>query len=179
MKCKLRDICSFTTGRLNSNAAVENGKYPFFTCSPETLRINNYAFDQEAILLAGNNAEGNFNIKYYSGKFNAYQRTYVFTAFSNCYLKYLYYSLKLCLENFKQISQGTATKFLTAKLLNSFEIELPSIDVQKKIASILTGIDDKIELNNAINHNLQQQIQALFSAAFVHPFLTAIAAPNV
>lgn len=167
MKCKLRDICSFTTGRLNSNAAVENGKYPFFTCSPETLRINNYAFDQEAILLAGNNAEGNFNIKYYSGKFNAYQRTYVFTVFSNCYLKYLYYSLKLCLENFKQISQGTATKFLTAKLLNSFEIELPSIDVQKKIASILTGIDDKIELNYAINHNLQQQAETIFKKWFI------------
>lgn len=58
MKCKLSEICSFTTGKLNSNAAVENGKYPFFTCSPETLKINDYAFDQEAILLAGNNAEG-------------------------------------------------------------------------------------------------------------------------
>lgn len=166
MKCKLSEICSFTTGKLNSNAAVENGKYPFFTCSPETLKINDYAFDQEAILLAGNNAEGNFNIKYYVGKFNAYQRTYVFSAAKNCYLKYLYYSLKLCLENFKQISQGTATKFLTAKILNSFEIELPSLDIQKKIASILTNLDDKIELNNAINHNLQQQAQALYHKIF-------------
>ena len=56
-KVILSDIASFTTGKLNSNAAVENGKYPFFTCSPETLRIDNYAFEQEAILLAGNNAE--------------------------------------------------------------------------------------------------------------------------
>ena len=60
---KLGDIAKFQTGKLNSNAAVENGKYPFFTCSPNTLAIDNYAFDKEAILLAGNNAEGNFSIK--------------------------------------------------------------------------------------------------------------------
>lgn len=70
---KLGEIAIFKTGKLNSNAAVKNGKYPFFTCSPITLAINEYAYDQEAILLAGNNAEGNFSIKKYSGKFNAYQ----------------------------------------------------------------------------------------------------------
>ena len=74
---KLGEIASFQTGKLNSNEAVENGLYPFFTCSPITLRINTYAYDQKAILLAGNNAEGNFSIKYYEGKFNAYQRTYI------------------------------------------------------------------------------------------------------
>ena len=166
-KTALSEIASFTTGKLNSNASVENGKYPFFTCSPETLRINDYAFDQAAILLAGNNAEGNFNIKFYSGKFNAYQRTYVFSAKNNCNLKYLYYSLRLCLDNFKRISQGTATKFLTAKILNSFEIMLPSIDTQKRIAAILSAIDDKIELNTAINENLEQQAQAIFKSWFV------------
>ena len=160
-KVILSDIASFTTGKLNSNAAVENGKYPFFTCSPETLRIDNYAFEQEAILLAGNNAEGNFNIKYYNGKFNAYQRTYVFTAKDNCVLRFLFYSLKLCLDNFKRISQGTATKFLTAKILNSFELMLPNLKMQQQIASILSAIDDKIELNTAINENLEQQIQAI------------------
>ena len=165
-KVILSDIASFTTGKLNSNAAVENGKYPFFTCSPETLRIDNYAFEQEAILLAGNNAEGNFNIKYYNGKFNAYQRTYVFTAKDNCVLRFLFYSLKLCLDNFKRISQGTATKFLTAKILNSFELMLPNLKMQQQIASILSAIDDKIELNTAINENLESQAQALYNKFF-------------
>ena len=170
MKCervKLSKICSFTTGKLNSNASVENGIYPFFTCSPETLRINEYAFNQKAVLLAGNNAEGKFNIKYYNGKFNAYQRTYVLTSYNNCNIKFLYYSLKLCLENFKRISQGTATRFLTAKILNNFEIDLPSLDDQKKITDILSAIDEKIELNNAINNNLEQQAQALYQHMFI------------
>ncbi|MDE6036595.1 MAG: restriction endonuclease subunit S, partial [Ruminococcus sp.] len=166
-KVKLSEICSFTTGKLNSNMAVKNGKYPFFTCSPETLRINDYAFNQEAILLAGNNANGNFNIKFYKGKFNAYQRTYVFTASEKCNLKYLYYYLKLCLEDFKRLSQGTATQFLTAKILNSFEIRLPSMERQGKIASVLSALDEKIELNNRINQNLEEQAQTIFKSWFV------------
>jgi len=60
---KLTEVADFKTGKLNSNAAVKNGLYPFFTCSPETLSIDEFAFDTKAILLAGNNAEGNFAIK--------------------------------------------------------------------------------------------------------------------
>ena len=76
-ECKLGEIATYRTGKLNSNASTENGKYPFFTCSPITAKIDNYAFDEEALLLAGNNANGIFSLKYYKGKFNAYQRTYL------------------------------------------------------------------------------------------------------
>ena len=166
---KLGEIANFTTGKLNSNAAVENGKYPFFTCSPQTFRINDYAFDQDAILLAGNNAEGNFNIKRFSGKFNAYQRTYVISEKdkNEIDLDYLFYALKLYLNEFKHISQGTATKFLTAQILNAFPIQLPTLETQQKIAAILSSLDEKIELNNKINENIEQQAQALFKSWFV------------
>lgn len=65
------DVFNTTTGKLDSNAMVENGKYPFFTCAKEVFRIDRYAFDQEALLLAGNNAAGKYDVKYYKGKFNA------------------------------------------------------------------------------------------------------------
>ena len=165
---KLGDIAKFQTGKLNSNAAVENGKYPFFTCSPNTLAIDNYAFDKEAILLAGNNAEGNFSIKYYKGKFNAYQRTYIIETYNDkCDIKFLFYALKLCLQQFKLMSQGTSTKFLTAVILNNFEISLPSLPEQRRIAGILSAIDDKIENNRRINTNLELQAQALFDEWFI------------
>lgn len=79
-KFHLCELCSIRTGRLDANAAVENGRYPFFTCSREELRINNYSFNGEAILLAGNGDVG--HTKYYSGKFDAYQRTYVLMDFN-------------------------------------------------------------------------------------------------
>ena len=165
---KLGEIASFKTGKLNSNAAVENGEYPFFTCSPITLAIDKYAYNQKAILLAGNNAEGNFSIKYYEGKFNAYQRTYIIESQENvCYLKFLYYSLMLCLQEFKLISQGTSTRFLTAVILNNFEILLPPLDEQKRIASILSSLDDKINLLNRENATLEAMAGTLFRQWFI------------
>ena len=165
---KLGEFATFKTGKLNSNAAVENGCYPFFTCSPETLRINDYAFDQKAILLAGNNAEGNFNIKYYEGKFNAYQRTYVINPIDKRLdIKFLYYALSICLQSFKRISQGTSTKFLTAQILNNFNINVPPLPTQQKIANILSSLDDKIEVNRRINEQLEELAQALFKSWFV------------
>lgn len=167
-KYKLGEIASFKTGKLNSNAAVENGFYPFFTCSPITLAINEYAYDQKAILLAGNNAEGNFSIKYYEGKFNAYQRTYIIDSNEQvCDLKFLFYSLKLCLDNFKSVSQGTSTRFLTAVILNNFEILLPSIDNQKRITSILSSLDDKIDLLHRENTTLEAMAETLFRQWFI------------
>lgn len=167
--CKLGDIAKFTTGKLNSNAAQDKGKYPFFTCAPEALKIDDYAFDTEAIILAGNNADGNFHIQHFKGKFNAYQRTYVIESSdeNKAYTKYLYYALKTCLLHFKQISQGSATKFLTAKILNSFELPIPEIEIQKKIAGTLGNLDKKIKTNEAINENLERQAQAYFEELFV------------
>ena len=55
-KVKLGEITIIKTGKLDSNAAVPNGVYPFFTCDPTTLSIDKWAYDTEAILLAGNNA---------------------------------------------------------------------------------------------------------------------------
>ena len=79
----LETFFQFRTGKLDSNAAVASGKFPFFTCSKEDLRIDNYAFDCEALLLAGNNASADYSVKHYTGKFNAYQRTYVITLKDN------------------------------------------------------------------------------------------------
>ena len=68
------DVTVIRTGKLDANAAVTDGKFPFFTCADAVSRIDEFAFDTEAVLLAGN---GSFNLKHYLGKFNAYQRTYV------------------------------------------------------------------------------------------------------
>jgi type I restriction enzyme S subunit len=166
---KLVELVTFNTGKLNSNAATENGKYPFFTCSPETLRIDNYAFDCEALLLAGNNADGNFALKYYFGKFNAYQRTYVITIPDTHLLsyKYLFYCLKTKLSELQNISAGSATRFLTLTILNDIEIFLPKISEQKAIASVLSSLDDKIDLLHRQNKTLEAIAETLFRQWFI------------
>ena len=165
---KLKDIINMKTGKLNSNAQENNGKYPFYTCAPNPLKINTYAYNENAILLAGNNANGVFHINKYNGKFNAYQRTYIITEERRKNnLDFIYYCLQLKLNYFKEISQGSATKFLTKKMLDDIEIELPPLETQEKIASILSALDDKIEINNEMNKTLEEMAQTLFKRWFI------------
>ncbi|WP_043923171.1 restriction endonuclease subunit S [Leadbettera azotonutricia] len=166
-ECKLGDVAKFKTGKLNSNAAAADGIYPFFTCSPETLKIDNYAFDEEALLLAGNNANGVFSLKYFHGKFNAYQRTYIINLNNSCDYKYIFYALQKEIKNLEFTSHGTATKFLTLSILNTIPILLPSISKQKAIVSILSSLDDKIDLLNRQNKTLKAMAETLFRQWFV------------
>lgn len=166
---QLSEILNLKTGRLDSNAAEDGGEYPFFTCSPTTLAISSYAFDSEAVLLAGNNANGVFAVKYYKGKFNAYQRTYVITPIDKkiVNVRWLYFRIKHVTSELQQMSVGTATKFLTKKILDAYEVHLPPYKEQEDIANILWSLQDKIELNTQTNQTLEQIAQAIFKSWFV------------
>ncbi len=166
---KLEEIVSIKTGKLDSNAAVSNGQYPFFTCDPQTLAINTYAYDTEAVLLAGNNASGNYTAKYYHGKFNAYQRTYIIESIDKGKLDihYFLYALNEQLALLKSISSGSTTKFLTMSMLKPLSVPCPTISVQHRIASILSAYDDLIENNRRQIKLLEEVAQRLYREWFV------------
>lgn len=166
-KIKLTKACNITTGKLDANAAEKIGKYPYFTCAPEPLLINTFAFDDDAILLAGNNASGNFHCQRYKGKFNAYQRTYVITAKQGYDIEYIYYNLKINLQHLKKIAQGSQTKFLTMQILDGFQIEDIPICEQKRITEILVYVDDKIENNDKINTELESMAKTIYDYWFL------------
>ncbi len=67
---RLGDACIIKTGKLDANAKIENGKYPFFTCDANPYKIDSFAFDTEAILISGNGSNVG-HVHYYNGKFNA------------------------------------------------------------------------------------------------------------
>ena len=167
---KLGELVTFKTGKLDSNAAVAGGVYPFFTCSQETLRTDTFSFDTECVLLAGNNANGIFPLKYFHGKFDAYQRTYVIRPVETNVLntKYLYYALRIKLEEFRSFSTGAATKFLTLTILNETTIQVPAIDVQNRISGILSVYDELIENCERRIDILDLMARALYHEWFVH-----------
>lgn len=117
----LNDIVNLKTGKKDANAANENGIYPFFTCSEKESNIDVYSFNQEAILIAGN---GNMSVKYFNGKFDAYQRTYVISSSKYFYYLYLYY--KNFIGNISVGAKGSVIKFLTKSML--LDIDLPILD---------------------------------------------------
>jgi len=166
----LGELATFKTGKLDSNAAVEGGEYPFFTCSRETFRTSTFSFDDEVVLLAGNNAAGIYPLKYFKGKFDVYQRTYVIRPIdSNCLnTRFLYFALRPLLEHLRDISTGAATKFLTMGLLTNLELSVPDLPTQRKIAGILSAYDDLIENNLRRIRILEEMAQSLYREWFVH-----------
>lgn len=168
-KYLLSEICDYKTGRLNSNAAVDNGKYKFFTCAPKPLTIDSYSYDDNVILLAGNNANGIFHINRFNGKFDAYQRTYIIKPKADVIdIDYLYYFLKFKLNFLQSQSIGSATKYLTKPILDNLEVYCPEKKMkQKAISSILKFLDKKLELNKKIIANLEEISQTLFKRWFV------------
>jgi type I restriction enzyme, S subunit len=157
----LDKIFRFRTGKLDSNAAVPSGRFPFFTCAKEDFKIDTYAFDCEALLLAGNNANADYSVKHYKGKFNVYQRTYVITLLDekNSY-QYARFAFEYRLAELKRISKGTNTKYLTLELLNNIRITLPPADLQKKFADLAAGIES---LKTAHSRHLAK-LDALFAS---------------
>ena len=149
---KLGEVCEIKTGKLNANAKVENGKYLFFTTAQEISYINEYAFEGESLLVAGNANIG--DVKYYSGKFNAYQRVYVLQKFNKINAVFLMYfmkkNLKIYLQNKKKQSAMT---YIVLKDLEEFEIPVPSLETQEKIVKILDKFTNYVT-------ELQAELQA-------------------
>jgi len=167
---KLKEITIIKTGKLDSNASKPDGIYPFFTCDPKTLRTNTFSFDTEAVLLAGNNASGNFTAKYFMGKFDAYQRTYVIQSADENVLdvRYLGYAIGQKLNQLKTMSSGTTTKFLTIGMLHNLEIPYPETPFQRRIADILSAYDDLIENNQKQIKLLEEAAMRLYKEWFVN-----------
>ena len=165
-KVKLGQLTNIKTGRLDVNAENPNGKYPFFTCSKNHTYIDEYAFDGESVLVAGN---GDLNVKYYNGKFNAYQRTYVIQANENLNGKFLYYFLDSYVEKLREQSIGGVIKYIKLGNLTDAEIPLPNLATQQKIAAILDQADAIIQNNRAIVQKYDALTQSLFLDMFGDP----------
>ena len=160
------EVFNTTTGRLDSNASVENGKYPFFTCSKDILKIDSYAFDQKALLLAGNNAAGKYDVKYYSGKFNAYQRTYVLGLKDNWSYQLFKYQLEDKLTYLQQQSLGGLTKYLTMKILEQLDFVVPPIELQNQFADFVKQVDkSKLAVQQSLEKT-QQLFDSLMQEYF-------------
>lgn len=134
----LQQICNkITTGKLDANAMEEGGQYPFFTCSRKTYKINSYRFDCEALIIAGNGEVG--ETKYYKGKFDAYQRTYVLYEFNEeIDVQYLFHYLRGYLKPYVfALSKKGSIPYITLSILKNFPIPLPPLPIQQEIVRIL------------------------------------------
>lgn len=137
------DIAPIITGKKDANFGSENGKYLFFTCSQQPLLAESYSYDCDAVILAGN---GDFNVKLYRGKFEAYQRTYVLSPYKTEHLYLLFYTLKNRMNYLIQGASGSTIKFLTKGMIADIKVLVPTCEILNQYNEIAESLQSKLEV---------------------------------
>lgn len=83
-----------------------------------------------------------------------------------CDSEFLYYLLCYRKHDIEAIASGTTFMEVSGTALKNFVVHMPDISTQKKIASVLSSLDQRIEGNNLINHNLEEQLYALYASNY-------------
>jgi type I restriction enzyme M protein len=153
----IKEICQIRTGKKDVNSGNPNGTYPFFTCAKENTFSDEYSFDTEALLIAGNGDVG--KVKYYKGKFEAYQRTYVLDNFEKINPRYLLHILlnKLPIK-LNLLKQGNTIPYIKLGMIETFEIPYPPLNIQNQIVEELDGYQKIIDGCRQIIENYKPSI---------------------
>ncbi|WP_458103442.1 restriction endonuclease subunit S [Enterococcus faecalis] len=164
---KLGDITKISTGKLDANAMVENGKYDFYTSGIKKYRIDVPAFEGPAITIAGNGATVGY-MHLADNKFNAYQRTYVLQEFV-VDRSFLFSEVGNKLP--KKINQEARTgniPYIVMDMLTELKLSIPQDEAeQSKIGSFFKQIDKTI----ALHQNKLEQLKDLKTAYLQNMFI--------
>ncbi|SDP39970.1 restriction endonuclease subunit S [Selenomonas ruminantium] len=191
MKCKLKDVCtkigSGSTPRGGKDAYCSKGislirsqnvlDYSFselglaFINEEQAKKLSNVVVEKNDILLNITGDSVARACKVDNSKLPARVNQHVCIIRPNesvVLSSYILYYLQLNKEYLLQLAAGGATrKALTKDMISNMEIDIPNLENQRKIISILDDIQDKIEVNTHINKNLEEQAQAIFKSWFV------------
>ena len=162
---RLGDYVKIRTGKLDANASTTDGAYPFFTCAVEPLRIDSYSYDCECVLVAGN---GDLNVKYYNGKFEAYQRTYIIESLNKDVLSvpYLFCFLDKYIEMLRKESIGGVIKYIKLGNLTEANIPILPLDQQEAVVDIYNSTNQLLFLRKQQLAKLDELVKSRFVEMF-------------
>ena len=165
-KIELGKLCSrLSSGKSISASKVhDSGLYPVYGGNGLRGFTDEFNFDGECAIIG---RQGAFcgNVRYFAGK--AYMTEHAVVACANEDNNTRFLAYYLSTMNLGRLSGQSAQPGLSVKTLAVQEVTIPPLEVQKKIAAILSALDEKIAINRAINENLERQAQALFKSWFV------------
>ena len=153
----LGEIAIIGTGSRNTNEAIESGKYPFFVRSQEPKTINEYEFDETAIITAGDGVGVGKVFHYVSGKYALHQRAYrIVVIDENISPKFLFYYIRHNFPDYlKKKSVSSSVISLRKPMFEKYPIFIPPLEEQQRIASILDKFDTLV---NSISEGLPKEI---------------------
>ncbi|WP_332370644.1 restriction endonuclease subunit S [Lactococcus cremoris] len=163
---KLGDITKISTGKLDANAMVENGKYDFYTSGIKKYRIDVAAFEGPSITIAGNGATVGY-MHLADNKFNAYQRTYVLQEFL-VDRSFIFSEIGNKLpKKIKQEARTGNIPYIVMDMLTELKLSIPQNNSeQQKIGSFFKQLDDTIDLHQRKLDLLKEQKKGYLQKMF-------------
>ena len=160
----LSDLATIKYGKNQKKVLSENGNIPIYGTGGLMGYATTALYDKPSVLIGRKGTIG--KVKYVEQPFWTVDTLFYTIINTDLVIpKYLFYVMSLIdLNNY---NEGTTIPSLRTETLNRLEFDIPDLEEQRKILSCLNPIDEKIELNNAINNNLEQQAQAIFKSWFV------------
>lgn len=163
-KYYLNELVEIKYGKNQKKVIDENGKYPIYGTGGLMGYAKEFLYDRPSVLIG---RKGTINkVRYVERPFWTVD-TLFYTKIKDDVVipKFLYY--KMLTIDLTKYNEGTTIPSLRTETLNKLELEIPNIEIQQKIVSILNVLDSKIALNKKINNNLEQQAQAIFKEWFI------------
>ena len=145
---KVKELCSISTGKSNTQDKIDDGEYPFYVRSPIVEHSNKYLFDEEAVLTVGDGVGTGKVFHYVNGKYDLHQRCYRMFAFKeDLRAKYFYYIFsKLFYKRVMAMTAKTSVDSVRLEMISEMSIPVPSVAEQLKIESLLSELDNFITL---------------------------------
>ena len=164
IQCTLGDLITFQRGHDLPKSQMQEGQYPVVGSNGIIGFHNKYTTDEPSITIGRSGNVGKPFIYY--GKTWSHNTTLYVKDYKGNDPFFVFYLLKtIDLANY---AGGSAVPTLNRNHIHTLLIKVPTdIEVQRRIGNYLKLFDDKIELNNRINKNLEQQAQAIFKSWFV------------
>jgi type I restriction enzyme S subunit len=163
-KFALSELATIKYGKNQKKVLSESGNIPIFGTGGLMGYATTALYDKPSVLIGRKGTIG--KVKYVEQPFWTVDTLFYTIINTNLVIpKYLFYVMSLIdLNNY---NEGTTIPSLRTETLNRLEFDIPDLEEQRKILSCLNPIDEKIELNNAINNNLLEQVLTLYRNKFV------------
>ena len=166
---KVKELCSISTGKSNTQDRVDDGKYPFYVRSPIVEKSNRYLFDEEAILTVGDGVGTGKVFHYVKGKYDLHQRVYRMFDFSEeISAKYFYYYFSNHFyDRVMAMTAKTSVDSVRYEMIAEMEISLPNKQEQKRISMYFEQLDHLITLHQRKLEKLKNIKKSMLEKMFV------------
>lgn len=164
----IKEVCSISTGKSNTQDKVDDGAYPFYVRSSVVEKSDKYLYDEEAVLTVGDGVGTGKIYHYVNGKYDLHQRVYRMYDFVGVSAKYFYfYFSSHFYDRVSKMSAKNSVDSVRLNMIADMRISVPCMEEQSKIVEVLTSLERRLNISKEVLERWQQIKKGLLQQMFV------------